>query len=414
MPKRGGRGGKSSAPLQSEEDSHIVFADAKSAKKKDKQKEQTLKDGVNGAQDGAGSKEQKPDTRTPIGGASWTGKLPVNLLSEHCQKQRWAKPEYAMSRNADGFSSMVILKSTNPKTQEITTLPPFKLPPQMKYLANQPTAVEARHFAVTYALFRISSMKNVHMMLPLSYRDLWKNEFQELKTADVKEGKAWMYKADPFMAKAERDQAQALAAKKREEREKQKAKEAENPTVSLGSGIAGSSRGGLSKAWAAAPKVEMGKYVRTDVEKLIRQHTIWNADGVSLTASNRTTVVEELVALGFRKSHAEEAAHECSNREEALEWLLIHVPEDDLPKWAFPEGYTAGVSLASGDIKKQSILLRLAQGGYSAELCAVMLDTCQDDESFAAETLQEALVGQYDGKTRISAHFSQPSPPSDP
>ena len=38
----------------------------------------------------------RPDTRTLIGGASWTGKLPVNLLSETCQKQRWEKPDYSM------------------------------------------------------------------------------------------------------------------------------------------------------------------------------------------------------------------------------------------------------------------------------------------------------------------------------
>ena len=41
---------------------------------------------------------KKPDTRTLIGGASWTGKLPLNLLSEVCQKQKWHKPEYTMVR----------------------------------------------------------------------------------------------------------------------------------------------------------------------------------------------------------------------------------------------------------------------------------------------------------------------------
>jgi hypothetical protein len=41
---------------------------------------------------------KKPDTRTLIGGASWTGKLPLNLLSEVCQKQKWNKPEYTMVR----------------------------------------------------------------------------------------------------------------------------------------------------------------------------------------------------------------------------------------------------------------------------------------------------------------------------
>jgi ATP-dependent RNA helicase DHX57 len=42
----------------------------------------------------AGEATKRPDVKKLIGGASWTGKLPVNLLSEHCQKQRWEKPEY--------------------------------------------------------------------------------------------------------------------------------------------------------------------------------------------------------------------------------------------------------------------------------------------------------------------------------
>lgn len=36
----------------------------------------------------------KPTVKQIIGGSSWTGKLPVNLLSEHCQKQKWGRPEY--------------------------------------------------------------------------------------------------------------------------------------------------------------------------------------------------------------------------------------------------------------------------------------------------------------------------------
>lgn len=105
---------------------------------------------------------------------------------------------------------MVILKSTNPKTKETMVLPSFKLPLSHKDLAIQPTAVEARHFAATYGLFRVCSMRNIHMMLPPIYRDLWKNQFSTLKAEDVQEGRGWMYEADPFMAKVEREEAQAL------------------------------------------------------------------------------------------------------------------------------------------------------------------------------------------------------------
>jgi ATP-dependent RNA helicase DHX57 len=47
----------------------------------------------------AGEAPKRPDVKKLIGGASWTGKLPVNILSEHCQKQKWDKPEYTMVGN---------------------------------------------------------------------------------------------------------------------------------------------------------------------------------------------------------------------------------------------------------------------------------------------------------------------------
>ena len=84
---------KSSKPSTSKEDdgSHVVFSNAKgdvkpkrSAKPDDEHRGQS--------QDAP----KKPDTKTLIAGASWTGKLPVNLLNEHCQKQRWEKPDYNM------------------------------------------------------------------------------------------------------------------------------------------------------------------------------------------------------------------------------------------------------------------------------------------------------------------------------
>lgn len=54
------------------------------------------KDATEAAPPPAEEPPKKPDTRTLIGGASWTGKLPVNMLSEHCQKQKWHKPDYSM------------------------------------------------------------------------------------------------------------------------------------------------------------------------------------------------------------------------------------------------------------------------------------------------------------------------------
>ena len=289
---------------------------------------------------------------------------------------------------------MVTLKATNAKTKETLVLPSFKLPPSHKHLAVQPTALEARHFAATYALFRVCSMRNIHMMLPPTYRDLWKNAFQDLKSDDVKQSKGWMYEADPFAAKQERDQAQTLIAKKRDEREKQQAKETDHPANILSAlrPTDGNLNRNVMKGWARMPKIDMAKKTRAQVESLIRRDDKWNIHAARMSESQCQKIIDEFVGLGFRKSHIEEAVQECKDREETLEWLIIHVPEDDVPSWVLPEGYTAGLSLASGDVKREASIKRLTEAGYSNELCARFLDEYHGNEGIAAEALQNELV----------------------
>lgn len=101
--KPGGGGGsqKPSAATVGADDSFIVFSNSD---KDPKPKKSTAINGVGSStQSGsalAGEEPKRPDVKKLIGGASWTGKLPVNLLSEHCQKQKWERPEYTMVRNS--------------------------------------------------------------------------------------------------------------------------------------------------------------------------------------------------------------------------------------------------------------------------------------------------------------------------
>ncbi|KAF2138864.1 uncharacterized protein K452DRAFT_276693 [Aplosporella prunicola CBS 121167] len=399
-PPRGGGGSKKSAPspANAEDTSYIVFSNAKGDSKKNKNKS----DAAQGASDNSKGKAKgksavelheagppKPDTRTIIGGASWTGKLPVNMLSEHCQKQKWEKPDYTMNKVKNGFVAHVNLKYTNPKTRETTTVPPVRLPVEQQDLGVQPTALEARHFAAAYTLFRVANMKNIHMMMPPTYRDLWKGPFTDMKKTDTKEGKGWMYEADPFVAFKEREAVKAEAAKRREETAKQKDKEQNQPK---GPGQA-SSNSNLMRGWTRVPKIDMGKRIRTEIESLIRRDAVWNPHNVQMPKDQRARVIKEITELGFRKSHVEEAAEVCKDREEILEWLLIHVPEDDLPSWSLPEGYTAGISMASGNLKREAAIKRLAATGYAVELCEEALDAFRGDEAKAAGLLQARLLG---------------------
>ncbi|KAF1815720.1 P-loop containing nucleoside triphosphate hydrolase protein [Eremomyces bilateralis CBS 781.70] len=345
---------------------------------------------------------KKPDTRTLIGGASWTGKLPVNMLSEHCQKQKWGKPEYTMMKTADGFVSSVILRKVNTKTQELTTLAPIRTPPSHRQISAQKTAVEARHFAATYALFRVSSMKNIHMMMPPTYKDLWKGEFAALKAEDVANGRGWMYDADPFGVLKDQEDAKIAAAKKREMQLKDQ-KPASGPgAIRPGESSKNNDR---LKGWTRVPKVELAKRTRMEIEKLLKLNR-WNPHSVSISQTTRKQLEDSITRLGFRRAHVKEAIDICKDREEVLEWLLINVPEDDLPKWTFPEGYTAGISLATADLKREGAVKRLASAGYSMDVCEEVYDASKGNEDLAAAALQVRLLGEDDSNQGLSEKLS--------
>ena len=310
------------------------------------------------------------------------------------------------------FAYAVVLSKKNPKTQEVTTLPPIKIPAELEEPAHQPTAVEARNFAAAYALFRVASAKNLHMMLPPVYKDLWKGAFTELKKKDEKEGKAWMYEADPFFGFAEREKAKVIAAKEREKKQKQRdeAQKVQNlkPGMSMPN-AEGSWTGpakNLMRGWERVPKIELGKRTRQQIERLIRRDALWNPHGICMDTNTRIRLEDEITGLGFRRSHVEEAADICKDREEILEWLLIHVPEDDLPSWSLPEGYVAGVSMASSNLKREGAVKRLAAAGYSTELCEDAYDSQSGDERRAAALLQARLLQPDDVDKNITQELA--------
>ncbi|KAK7181326.1 ATP-dependent RNA helicase ucp12 [Paraphaeosphaeria sporulosa] len=408
------RGPKKSVPPE-EDTSFIIFDDGKGKKKK-KSGNAPSAAAENSKTDAKGKGKataeepsdapKKPDTRTLIAGASWTGKLPVNILSEYFQKQKWNKPDYRM-RNEDGvYSAHVVISKTHPKTRETTALPPIHIPLELAKKARQPSAVEARNFAAVYTLFRVASAKNMHMMLPPTYKDLWKGELTDLKKQDEMIGKAWMYEADPFFGHAEREKAKEVAAKEREKKERARVEAAKahnlTPGMSTPNAQGAPPSRNILKGWERVPKIELGKRTRKQAERLIRRDAVWNPNGIVMDQNARKKVVEEVTNLGFRQSHVEEAAEICKNREEVIEWLLIHVPEDDLPSWSLPEGYVAGISMASANLKREGAIKRLAAAGYAVELCEEAYDSQGGDERKAAALLQKHLLRPLDSEDEVA------------
>lgn len=103
-PGSGASATKGTVASNTSDDSFIVFSNSEREPKPKTKKPTDSNDVSDGdtRQRGSsgpaltGEAVKRPDIKKLIGGASWTGKLPVNLLSEHCQKQKWEKPEYTM------------------------------------------------------------------------------------------------------------------------------------------------------------------------------------------------------------------------------------------------------------------------------------------------------------------------------
>ncbi|KAF2723615.1 P-loop containing nucleoside triphosphate hydrolase protein [Polychaeton citri CBS 116435] len=402
-PRSANKGKKAAPPIVNGEDtSFIVFGnDNSKGSKKGKQPASSnnassakIKPGTSASPQEA---EKRPDTRTLIAGPSWTGKLPMTLMNEHAQKQRWEKPEYTTHKTAKGFTGAVILRQKNTKTGMITELPPVMPPKEYNQeMGAQPSAVEARHFAAAYTLFRVCNMKNLHTMLPPQYRDLWRGDFQDLMSEAKAQGQEHLYSADPFLAKKQQDEAKVAKDKARVDKSKQQEQDKKSQVVSLDGQVQGKH---VLRGWQKVPKVEMGLRVRKEVERLIRANGVWNPYGSKMSGKDAKVAIDHLSSIGFRKSHVEEATSICKDQEECLEWLLIHVPEDDVPRWALPENYSAGVSMASSDLKREGKIKRLAVAGYATDLCIDILDAHGGDESKAAELLQRRLLGdEFDDK----------------
>ncbi|KAI5807037.1 P-loop containing nucleoside triphosphate hydrolase protein, partial [Geopyxis carbonaria] len=316
-----------------------------------------------------------PSVQEIIGGKSWTGKLPQNLFYEHCVRAGWEKPSYDMRREPAGFVATVHIGLKNAKTRELERVS-FRAP------SAQPSALEARHYCATYALHRVSNMKNVHMLLPPTHRDFWAG-FEETRKEEVAAGKAWRYEADPFVVKREHE---AAVAKRAAEEEKRGA--------GAGAGGGGGGGGRERDNWARNPVVDMSERRRNEVEALIRKYHVWApTEHSELPKGVRDGIVREMVALGFRAAHAEEATEWATSAEGALEWLLIHVPEDDVPARFLPENYAAGISMGPNGIELgvEYAARRLSAAGYALDVCREVLAQNDNDEGRAAEALMQKL-----------------------
>ncbi|KAG0001580.1 hypothetical protein BGZ79_004460 [Entomortierella chlamydospora] len=337
----------------------------------------------------------------------WTGKTPSSLLHEHCQKLDWEKPTFDVKRKPQGFICVVVLGKRNRKTGQIETVP---FEPQDIY---KPTAVEARHFGATYALHRVSSHRNLMMMLPPGPRDLWSQLEAEKEKAGLSD--QILYLQDPFISQAAKLQLQQQYHQQALQ-EQAKARSAtpnkdtsnEIPTNHGPSEYASrSTLGGQDnderqkKNWDKLPMVHMNQEMRAEVEDVVKKQmagelyqTYIEEYGSQGEPMYNTTLSKALIRMGFRDRHVAEALQYCNDQASALDWLCLHVPEDDLPASFLQSNYNptiTTISHTSASLGREYAIKRLSTIGFTSSTCGQIYDLVGGDEDKALDELFRRL-----------------------
>ncbi|KAI9472058.1 MAG: P-loop containing nucleoside triphosphate hydrolase protein [Benjaminiella poitrasii] len=331
------------------------------------------------------SKPDDPPQRSSIFGM-WTGKTPVTHLHEHCQKSNWEKPEFDIKRRGKGYLASVTLSQRNKRTAQMQTVV-MTPPPEM----TTETTAEAKHMAATFALHRVRSHMPMHQVLPPTHRDYWR-QFDQLKTA----ANSWQYDPDPFNA-------HAPTSAPRKQRQVP-SKEHTASAVPLPPSSSGSNSKKqvvemdekMRKYWQSLPAVQMAGQHRELVERVIKRSKIaYQPLPRKHTKEERKKLIRELVEMGFRAAHADEALDYSMDKASALDWLCLHVPEDDLPANFMLANYNptmTTITHTTQSLGRDWLLKRMSAIGYPEAVCEEALNRAEEDESKALELLQWRLT----------------------
>lgn len=370
------------------------------------------------AKTGKNGKSAVEETKQPIKNgrsivaqtSSWTGKLPGSLLHEHCQKQKWGKVEYDMKKLPEGFLAIPQLQWENPKTKENIQI---KYHPPKSIVKPQETPLEARHYGATYALHRIAFNKNLHMVLPTNHKNLWSDLEQERKR---------LVKDDPSRAKLEyaNDPFAALLEKRKEDDTKRKQREAEQaaaqkvkkPTITIGSSFTKNQAPKKSspivkktekvdtkttdtnskkslplnnisktpsfprKVWENSIMFDIDPELRASIENAIKNHLEWSEEDSHMHETVDNVAYDDLLEnLGFKKAHIVEAMKYTYTFNDSLEWLIFHLPDDDLPFCFTKQDSDSNIVLKiTKDLKQERLISQLMIGGFSRTDAIVALE----------------------------------------
>ncbi|GAA5821485.1 hypothetical protein JCM11251_004646 [Rhodosporidiobolus azoricus] len=334
-------------------------------------------------------------------------KTPLSLLSERCQKSGFERPDVQPKKGTlpNSWTASVTLKRKNPKSNDLETVYMRPPPPPSPIAVEKASAMEAKHWAAVYALFRFQNNLRLNMQLPPQTRDYWSALESEKSTSTP--NKQWLWSTTPFETAAAAPS--PPPAQYQNQQQAQPSSTAQHSSSSRGSSAAASRAGTpssaflanksgansgvmlantarptapLPKSWLEAPEVRMPTALRDMVERTIRDslpeldldspsgaagaHDHGNGEGGEGEglSPQEQQLERHFLELGFRKGHVARAiayarsAGGVATFQETLSHLHLLVPESDLPA-SFRESKPADATIRNATSTSREELGRM-------------------------------------------------------
>ncbi|KAI0295038.1 hypothetical protein BC826DRAFT_302175, partial [Russula brevipes] len=327
-------------------------------------------------------------------------KYPLSLLQERCTKNGWERPVVDTPRRNEGWAFVVTLTRIvrNKNGQEHQSV---RMEPHPPYICK--SALEARHWGATFALYRFCNGIQLNRVLPPGPRDYWAELAAEHKKAPSHH--SWMYDADPFAARKSVTERQEKAAKNKEAKQIVEAPTPESKR----------------DPFDDSPEVKLSSDLRDLVENAIKMAIENSSEDedvptVTIPEDNVPVILQQLEGLGFMKSQARDAImflskpsllasnllRAASPLEACLEYLVLHIPEVDLPQRFLPENnsstpFVTSIHEGRQDIRKRWIEERaIKEAGWPAHIvheCTAELRLLEEWALLVA-ALNRRLIGE--------------------
>ncbi|KAI0308348.1 P-loop containing nucleoside triphosphate hydrolase protein [Multifurca ochricompacta] len=288
-----------------------------------------------------------------------------------------------------------------------------RMEPHPPYICK--SALEARHWGATYALYRVRLLLVVLLngtVKPTVTFYQFCNGIQLNRVLppgpQSPPHQSWMYEADPFAARKSVADRQVKAAKKKEEAQQAANAPASAPDLD-------------PDPFNNSPEVKLSTELRELVENAIKTAIASDPEDedsstLAITEDSAPAILRQLEGLGFMKAQARDAVvflskpsqlssnllRSASPLEACIEYLVLYIPEADLPPRFLPENNSSNpfvTSIHGGqeDIKKRWVEERaIKQAGWPAHVVHECTADSRllEDWSLLIAALNRRLVGE--------------------